>query len=218
MSSETVPSETAALFLECGEVVRSVFDEPELAARWSEPSALAEMTIGSLAAHTARGVSTVAQYIESPAEPVHPVETAVEYFHAALALSDYGEGLDSEIQRGIRARSEEEADAGAAAVAAALSAALTGLAGALEEPPERLTVARGLSMPVDPYLETRIIEMVIHLDDLDHSLKATVHACPDAATSLVAAKVFELSKMHHGSMPLIRALSRPERAGDISGF
>lgn len=218
MSSDIVLSETAELFLECGAVVRSVFDEPELAARWSEPSALAEMTIGSLAAHTARGVSTVVQYIESPAEPVHPVETAVEYFHAALALSDYDDGLDSEIQRSIRARSEEEADVGTAAVAAGLGAALTVLGGALEEPPERLTVARGLSMPVDPYLETRIIEMVIHLDDLDHSLGTTMPACPEMATSLVAARVFELSEMRHGSMALIRAMSRPERAVDISGF
>ena len=95
---------------------------------------------------------------------------------------------------------------------------LTGLAGALEEPPGRLTVARGLSMPVDPYLETRIIEMVIHLDDLDHSLSATVHACPDAANDLVAIRLFELSAKRHGAIALIRAMSRPERAGHVSGF
>ena len=66
-------------------------------------------------------------------------------------------------------------------------------------------------MLVDDYLETRIVELVIHLDDLAASVGRTPPRVSPEAESLVLRTLVEMATARHGASVMIRALARRER-------
>lgn len=212
-------STTASIFLNCGRVVRSALDTAEIAVRWDDHSSLERMSIGDLTAHLANAVFTVGRYLDNPdSEVTRSVETVGDYFGAALTDTDYYDGLDSDLQTAVRGRASTLAEKGAVVIIEELDTSLADLAGRFENPPERLTVLAGLSIPIDAYLESRIIEMVVHLDDLDRSLTVDLPSHSAAATELVVDRLFEMAKQHYHDKALIRAMTRPELETEISIF
>jgi hypothetical protein len=153
-------------------------------ARWEEPSSLEAMTVGALAGHLLRSVTTLAGYL---AEPPAGFEDLID--PAGYLLSIDG-SLEPRRPRprlrsaqAIRRRATDEAQGGPGRVLARWDGAVEELSGRLAtEPPTRaVRVLDGRIMLVDDYLVTRLIEMLIHADDLAVSIGAETPAFPAAA-------------------------------------
>lgn len=58
---------------------------------------------------------------------------------------------------------------------------------------------------------TRLVEIVVHLDDLNHSIGSGLPELPGAAIDLTLATLFEIAVTRSGPNAMMRALSRAER-------
>jgi uncharacterized protein (TIGR03083 family) len=197
------------VFLATADLVAPLLRTDELVERWTEPSALADFPVSGLAGHLARAVLNVERYLEAPPAIDVPTLDAVTYFLQA------GSDVDAEesINRSIRERGEQEAAAGYADLAARYDRARTNLARRLPllPPDQPILVLGGDVLPLDEYLLTRLIELVVHADDLAVSLRVPTPDIGDDAADLVITTLSRISRGRYGTLPVLRALSRRER-------
>jgi uncharacterized protein (TIGR03083 family) len=206
------PAENAGLFLAAAQTMVEALANPTIAQRWEEPSALEGYTIGGLAAHTARSIRTVLIYLDGPA-PDDPGITPADYFLHGLKDED---PLRSELHRGIRQRATDAAAAGPTTLVEAAGSDLSALAERLAATPDRtVEVFGGAAMALSDYLVTRLVELVVHLDDLAHSIGSDLPAPPDAAIDLTLATLFEIAVARNGTTLMMRALARVERISEF---
>jgi Mycothiol maleylpyruvate isomerase N-terminal domain len=195
------------LFLDGARVVVDAISSPPVAAAWGAPSVLADQTVGGLAGHLARGgIWVVGDYLDEPEPDAAMLDSADDYFAAFKAhASEAGD-------RAIRARGAAVAAAGPDAVAAQAAAALVALEVRLpaERPDRRTVVAGGASMGLDDYLVTRVVEQVVHLDDVARSIGCDGFAVPDANVRLVLATGAWTGLRRFGAASMIRALFRED--------
>jgi hypothetical protein len=188
-------------------VVVAAISSPAVAAAWDAPSILAAQTVGGLAGHLARGaVWVVGDYLDEPEPDAAMLGSADDYFAAFKATaSDSGD-------RAIRERGAAVAAAGPEAVVARAASALAALEIRLPaEPPDRRTVvAGGATMRLDDYLVTRVVEQVVHLDDLARSIGCDGFPTPDANVRLALATGAWTGLQRVGAGPMIRALFRDD--------
>lgn len=197
------------LFLGAADTARRLMDHPRLEESWDQHGALELMTVGALSAHLARAVTVVPGYLDTDGHP--PLRDAPDYF---LALSPQADtDLDSELSRSVRARAEEEAQAGLAAVVSSWDDARRELGRRLpEEDLERPIRVRSSTMQIGDYLITRLVELVVHTDDLAVSLQAPTPPFEPAVTNEVIICLTEMARRRHSDLEVIRAMSRRERA------
>ncbi len=196
------------LFLANAAVVLSAVSDQAVADAWNDDSILEDQTIGSLAGHLARGsVWVVGDYLDA-AQPDGSVdfETAAEYF-AAVASA-----LTSDDHASIRDRGAAIAAVGQHAVVTQLTKGLAELTERLSiEPADRLVaVYAGKVMRLDDYLRTRLVEQVVHLDDLARSLEIDSWPTAPDAEALVISCGAEIGRLRFGGPAMIRTLFRNE--------
>lgn len=186
---------------------------PEVAARWDEPSALPEMNVSGLVGHLARQFANVPGMLDIPAPPVgSDLLTADEHYARVRWI---GAALDDEVNVSIRRDSDAEAADGSAAVADRARIAVATLRTRLPaEAPDRPVYLpwTGWALPLADFLTTRLLEIVVHLDDLAVSIGTEPPALPDRVTEPVLALLIRLAVRRHGATAVLRALSRAERA------
>ena len=195
------------LVVEAVDAAAALMGGAEVAARWDEPSALAGMTVGALSAHLVRAAGATLAYLDRTdptARPDGELLTPVTYFHAAI---------DSPIHERIKEVSADEATVGAADLAAKCA----GIADAMRarfaaEPDDRLVAALGGRMLLlDDFCRTRLIEVLLHLDDLAASVGV---ACPDTSRegrTVVIDTLVGIARMQFGDWEVLHALGREER-------
>lgn len=177
---------------------------PAIADRWDEPSVLEGMTVGALAAHLVRAAGSTLAYLDRGTGE-GPQLDAVEYFRQAI---------DAPIHERIRAVSAEEASAGASEVAAEMRRVANELPARLAgERSDRTVGALGKRrLLLDDFCRTRLIEVLVHVDDLAASVDAEPPAVPEEATGTVVDVLVGIARRRHGDWGVIRALARAERA------
>lgn len=182
---------------------------PEIAERWNEPSALDGHTIGSLTGHLARSVFTLQRYLVSPVGSGEPT-TAAGYLVAVLGNAD---PRDSDLHRGVRERGRDEAAAGHADLCARFAQARQDLAETLPawDLTQPITVLDGVVLPLEEYLRSRIVEVVVHLDDLCVSVGAESPDDLGAAFDIAAAVLVQVAVRRSGPWATLRSLARRER-------
>jgi uncharacterized protein (TIGR03083 family) len=209
-------TETQALFLDAVARTGPLLSEPALVERFDGPSALAEFSVRGLAGHLLRAVTSVEGYLDRPepdaAGAANGPEaiSAAEYY--AAVIGDESD-INSEVQRAVRQRGVEAA-AGPPHEFSALwagSAERLRTRLAAERPDRLLQVYGGLVLTLDEYLVTRLVELVVHGDDLAASLGVAPPPLPPAATGLVIATLVEVARIRHGDAAVVRALTRRER-------
>lgn len=204
-------SSTRTTFLETAQAAVRLLEERAVGDHWDEASVLTGYTIGGLAAHLGRAVSTPLGYLDAEAADQSANTDAVEYFLESLGDED---PVESDLHRSVRQRSDDMAASGPLALLDATRAALQSLTGRLEsEPDDRIVVVfGGLAMLFDDYLETRIVELVIHSDDLAESCPGAEAALPDAAWAVARRVVGAVAARRLGDRQFVLGLSRSERA------
>lgn len=196
-------------FLSAADSTRPLLDLPDLERRWDRPSALERMTVGGLAAHLSRAVTVVTRYLDTDAPP--PFRDAPDYFLSIFPEVDTD--LDSEMATGVRARAATEAEEGPEAVRVAWDRAREELEIRLaSDEPARGIAVRGSSMRIEDYLITRLVELVIHADDLAASLDVAAPRFEPAVADVVIDCLTRIASRRHSPAAVIRAMSRTERA------
>ncbi|MEV0132404.1 maleylpyruvate isomerase N-terminal domain-containing protein [Dactylosporangium sp. NPDC050688] len=198
-------------FLESAEVAAALVRLPAVDERWSSPSALPGFTVGGLARHLANQVTRTLTALSDP-----PGESAIPVLDHFTGAGWVASGAGSAYNATILQRSESAA-AGttAAALAAEVDAALAELRTVVPaQHPDRVVDLGRWGLAVDDFLLTRVLELVVHTDDLAVSLDVPTPDLPAAATQASVEILARLAVWRHGPLPVLRALSRRERAPD----
>ncbi|MFC4012735.1 maleylpyruvate isomerase N-terminal domain-containing protein [Nonomuraea purpurea] len=196
----------------------SLLREPTVSAAWNKPSALTEFSIAGLAGHLAHQLVRVHDVLAQNGEVQEPTELIEHYSRSPWVQA----GLDHESNVGIRRHGEESAAEGPEALADRAQALLDGLRVALPaEPADRVVYLpwAGWSLRLDDFLLTRLVELVVHSDDLAASVGVDTPELPASVISPVVELLAQLAVHRHGATAVIRTLSRAERApATISAF
>ena len=205
--SATESRRVRGLVIEAVEAAAMLIGRDEVAARWSQPSALTGMTVGALCAHLVRAAGSVLAYLDRTdlaARPDGALLTPVTYFHAAI---------DSPIHERIKEVSAAEATAGPAELAARCAEVAASMRSRLaDEPSDRLVAALGGRMlSLDDFCRTRLIEVLLHVDDLAVSVGLPRPITNTDGPAIVIEVLIGIARMQHGDWALLHALARNER-------
>jgi hypothetical protein len=186
-----------------------------LAERFDGPSALAEFSVRGLAGHLRRAMTMVEAYLDQAAPDAGPdtddaTVSAAAYFATVLPAD---RDLDSEFHRAIRQRGIETAPERPDDFSLVWAESAGNLITRLEqEPADRLVqVFGGVVLTLDEYLATRLVELVVHADDLAVSLDVAPALLSPVVTGLVITTLVEVARLRHGDSAVVRALCRRER-------
>jgi hypothetical protein len=206
------------VYLEVAASTVALLGDEAVAARWASPSALADMTVGGLAAHLASQVLYPARVLSEPQPEGERLSLPEHYARAAWLGAD----LDADANVAIRSGSEKVAAGGAAEIAGAAASALSSLREMLPStPPDRAVSppSGSWTLSLDDHLLTRVMEMAVHGDDLAVSVGVPTPELPEAAIGPVLQLLTAIAVRRHGQLAVLRALSRRERAkSPISAF
>ncbi|MGI9596022.1 MAG: maleylpyruvate isomerase N-terminal domain-containing protein [Acidimicrobiales bacterium] len=202
------------LVVEAVEAAAELMSRPVVATKWEEPSALEGMTVGALSAHLVRAAGATIAYLDRTdpaATPEAEMLTAITYFHAAV---------DSPIHDRIKAVSADESAIGPAETAAKCRRLAADMAARLaSEPADRLVAALGDRMlTLDDFCRTRLIEVLLHLDDLAVSVGEPRPETDPEGPSIVIDIVTGIARRTRGDWNVLYALARSERAPDTPVF
>ncbi len=195
------------LVIEATDAAAALIAGDEVVARWDEPSALAGMTVGALSAHLVRAAGAVLAYLDRTDPSTRPdgaLLTPVTYFHAAI---------DSPIHERIKEVSATEASTGHAQVLArGREVADTMRTRLSAEPADRLVAALGGRMlTLDDFCRTRLIEVLLHVDDLAASVGVPRPETDPEGPAIVIDIITGIARMLHGDWAVLHALAREER-------
>lgn len=196
-------------FLEAAAGAAILLGRSEMADHWNEASILPGFTISGLAGHLLRGMKTVEKYLDGSVPDGESI-SAAEYYVSIAITAD----ISSPLNRDVRSRGDEEAIIGSHAVAIEVQALLKRLRARLvtETFDRRLQVLGDLVINLDEYLRTRVVELVIHTEDLALSvcLPDVTQVAPAVATVAINTLV-DLARLRHGDGAVLKALARRER-------
>lgn len=198
-------------FLIAADAAARLLADPAVAANWDQLSALAQFRVSGLAGHLASQIRYVSAFLADPA-PDGPAST----LDAHYAQADWiGAALDDEANVSTRDNGEAAAVDGPVVLAAEVAGMASELAVALPtasvDRRVRLTWADRL-LGLDDFLLTRMMEIVVHSDDLAVSVGIATPEFPRAVMEPVVGLLATISIQRNGALPLLRALSRQERA------
>lgn len=209
-----------ATFLNTARAAGSLFRSGRLAERWGAGSALREFRVSGLAGHLGRATLLAESALDNEVRPdVPPIDAATYY----LVVPDPTD-ITTPGQRRIRDVGEQDAGTGPDDLAARHEAAVDRLAARLPaEPPDRLVGFSGAAgyrtLTLTDWLTTRLVELVVHLDDLAVSLDLPTPEVPPEAAGLVVTTLARIAQLRHGAVPVVRLLARAERAdGPVTAF
>ena len=201
-------------FLAGADAALAVLGSSEVTGRWEAPSACEGFTVGGLAAHLGWQVQGAQRAVaaERPAEGVVATELTEHYGKSAWI----GAGPDSAANVAIRDTGEQRAQVGPVEVLRLTREARDYLAAQLTSLDAQEIVAmpwiEGRAMRLGDLLTTRLLELLIHTDDLAVSVGLDTPQATDSGYEAVIGLLARLSVGRHGPIPVLRALSRAERA------
>lgn len=205
-------AEEVEAYFQAARWARDAVAAPAVAASWDAPSALPLMTVGALAAHLVQaGVTRVEQAAHGPApEGMGAVDLVTFYGGNRLDTPDE---IDGAVPTALRQMAAIHAERGHAEILGSLDRRLARLEAVLPTVPAGRPVPSlsvpGATAPFDVFLRTRVVELVVHGDDLGAGALAPP---PVAAMTVALGVVVELARSGAGDLDVLRAFTRVERA------
>jgi hypothetical protein len=200
------------------DAVAGLVASPAVEEAWQQESALPGLTVGGLARHLVSQVETATEFLRiRPVPPQAPVVSLAELYERTdwfAAAVDAGENTS------IRDDFNEMAGAGPAEAVEVLRASLADLPAALAAAgPTTYVPWQDCCLATDDFLVVRLMEVVVHADDLAASVGAGTVTFDDEVLHPALALLALLGARRHGQAAAVRALSRVERAsGPASAF
>ncbi|MFC5831230.1 maleylpyruvate isomerase N-terminal domain-containing protein [Nonomuraea insulae] len=192
--------------------------DPAVSGSWDKPSALMEFSVAGLAGHVAHQLVRVGDVLVPHGEVQEPIPL-IEHFSRSPWVQA---GLEHESNLSVRRGGEAAAAAGPAVLVERAQALLEMQSAALAaEPADRVVHLpwSGWSLRLDDFLLTRLVELVVHSDDLAASVGVETPELPASVIEPVVELLARLAVHRHGPTAVIRTLSRAERApATISAF
>jgi Mycothiol maleylpyruvate isomerase N-terminal domain len=195
----------------------SLLSGEELAGAWDHASAVEGYSVGGVAAHAVQGIVWFEQMLSDP-EPGGSREVTVTEFYGPNRRDGSSPREDSDpLASALRAAAEAFALSGARTVLDACTASRDRLVVLLEtaDASRAVPVLRvpGGQVPLREYLRTRVLEIVVHGDDVVSSVKSTKLADPPPDAVAVSLGVcLEMAEARVGGLDILRSMTRVERA------
>jgi hypothetical protein len=205
-----------AAFPLAGAVALDLIRRDEVREQWLMPSALPKMSIGALACHLGRQAVRAAELLPM-ATDVPPLECVDAHYHRAVWVMSTSPDDPSN----DRSTDDAEAALGAAVLAGRSAEALEVARRLLAAGTARDVVPipwQGWSLRRDDFLLTRMLEIVVHTDDLALSVGVRTPEFPAEVFAPVRDLLVRLAVNRHGQSAVISALTRSERTQAISAF
>lgn len=201
-------------FVEATELAVQVMSHRTVADRWGEASALEGLTVGGVAAHL-YGATRRFELALDEELPDPPKVVRLPDFYGHNRIDDRSD-LDAGWHPLLREDAEKRASYGPEAVSQRFRDLVSRLTDRLPgEAPERLvpiwTIAGGVT-PLSMYVVTRVVELVVHSDDLAASVDLPPLAVPPAAASTALAAFVDMARHRSGDLAVVRAFARRERS------
>lgn len=205
-----------AAFFEAAAMASGVLASKAVAEQWAQPSALEGFSVGGLAGHmyaTARRLEVVLDEEPPQVSPSRVVGLAAAY---GLNRIDDDAPRSSGMHPMLVEDGERRAKHGPTATCERFRQLISRLEQRLPaEPQDRLvslvTVPDG-AMLLGEYLRTRVVELVVHSDDLAASVRLPPVVLPDGAASVVIQVLVELARGRSNDLDIIRTFTRAERS------
>jgi hypothetical protein len=192
------------------DLVAGLVARPEVPAAWTVESSCQGMSVGGLTRHlVSQPVNVVRLLTTEVPDDVETIDVLEHYARAAWTRED----LDGDTNTSIRATSDEQAAEGPDAAQELGFHARERLGSALAGAPPTVYIPwQGWALDIDDFLVTRLMEMVVHADDLAASVAVPVPDFGPGVLDPVFRLLTALSVRRHGQDALVRALTRPQRA------
>jgi hypothetical protein len=205
-------------FLTTARIALDLMRHDQVAKNWDQPSALPEFGVRGLVGHIGYQALPLPSMISSPVGD-EPVVSLMEHY----ARANWTElDVDSEFHSRIRAGGEKLVTEGHEAFCAQVEQTLEDLGKTLpaaENRPVRMPHWGPWAVPLDEYLISRLMEFVVHTDDLAVSVGVDTPEFPRHVNETVIDLLTRMSLNRHKAVDVVRALSRKERAPqDITAF
>ncbi len=201
------------------DLVAELAARPEVVDGWTQESSCAGMSVGGLTRHLVDQAVNIVKLLTADDPAAADAETIPVLEHYARAAW-VREDLDGETNRTIRESADRQAIEGHAWALSALAVARGDLEAVLAQaPPATYVPWQGWALPTDDFLVTRLMEMVVHADDLAVSVDVEPPRFEDSVLDPVLRLLTGIAVRRHGQDALVRALSRPDRAPhEVSAF
>jgi hypothetical protein len=205
-----------AAFVMAGAIALDLIERREVGDQWRRPSALPKMSTGALACHLGRQVVRAAELLPATTDLL-PLDSAEAHYSRAAWVTSTSPGDPAN----DRSTDDAEAVLGPAALHDRTAKALETARRLLADGMAQGVVAipwQGWSLRRDDFLLTRMLEIVVHADDLAISAGLPTPEFPAEVFTPVRDLLVCLAVKRHGQPAVISALTRRERAGVISAF
>ena len=184
---------------------------PDVADAWDRESALPGFTVGGVARHLVSQAADAVEFLRIQPPPSHaPVVSLSELYERT---DWFAAAVDAEENTSIRDDFNEMASGGHPESVGILEQALADLPEAVAAAGDTTYVPwQDCSLATDDFLVVRLMEVVVHADDLAVSVGLTTPAFDDDVLHPALALLAMLGARRHGQDAAVRALSREERA------
>ena len=211
-------SDIRTQYLEAARTGLALLRADAVATAWADPSALEGFTVGGLAAHLASQVLAAAEALDTDYTGRPRKSLYEHYVTAAWVNGDLANAANTTIRDGGEHLAAGGPDAVIARAAAALDTLTARLPGLAADAPGG-NPSWPYATSFDEFLVTRIMELVVHADDLAHSVRLATPEFDQDAFDTATGVLVRLAAHRHGQANLVRALARSERApNSISGL
>jgi len=200
-------------------LVRDLVARPEVADAWARESSCTGMSVGALARHLVEQSLYVFRLLGPEASTAADADRIGVLDHYARSAW-VGAPLDDDSKRFVREKSEGQAAEGVATAVALQSEAVEAMPAVLAEAADEVLVPwTNARLATDDFVVTRLLEMVVHSDDLAASVGVPAPDFGPAVLRPVLGVLTELAVLRHGQDAVVRTLTRPQRAPEsIAAF
>lgn len=188
---------------------------PAVAAAWAAPSDLPGYTVGGIAGHLIRAVGRLETTLDAPT-PVGGAEARLTDWYLDNRVAT-AEDLDRELPRMLRDDGEQLGTRGAESLAQELDALAVRLPERLAtESPDRhvRVVLTDAPVPIADYVGSRVVELVVHADDVAVGAGVDPPAFEPAVLDAAAWFLLRLARVRSGDVAVLRAFTRAARVED----
>jgi len=193
-------------FLASYDAVRPLVASDDLRRKWDDESCLEGFSVRGLAGHLVRAGMAPLDYLEAGTTVEAPVP-APQYYATVLGRMDRAEHAEV-VSRGeaVGGTSADELLADYDETKARQAEIIPGV------PPDRvISVYMDVPLRFDDYLVVRIVEILVHTDDLAVSLGFPEIEPPKEAVDLAIEHLIAVARLQQGDRAVLIALSRRER-------